>query len=233
MKYIFPLALILMANVAFAASEAEIHLKAMLDKYASLTMYEDRGLSITNFSNYDGRNYSKEFNFETRFNEDNSFDFRWTEKPNELEKKVGGSVGKPKDYAVWKNKSGVYSQYWRRGEKQYEDLAKALSSATGISSGLAWMIPRWLSPDIPCPPNLGAKSSELFESTSDTIVIKQAHTSGGKSKLYIDKATYLLKRYEMEHILETGTKINQVVVFTVINTQNETPNKTLVRDAPR
>ena len=222
-----------MANVAFAASEAEIHLKAMLDKYASLTMYEDRGRSITNFSNFDGRNHSKELSFETRFNEGSSLDFRWSEKPNELEKKAGGTLGKPKEYAIWKDKSGIYSQYWRRGEKHYEDLAKALSSATGISSGLAWMIPRWLSPDIPCPPNLGAKSSELFESTSDTIVIKQTHTSGGNSKLFIDKATYLLKRYEMEHNLETGAKIDQAVVFTIINTQNETPNKSLVRDAPR
>ena len=217
MRIILPIILTFLSNVAIASNEAERYLSAMLNKYQSLVTYEDSGISITKVTSPDGSNFNDEFSFTTKYTDNNSLYFQWVKHPNEFERKLSDNISKPKTYSVWKDKTGIFSKYPFSEKTEYPNLANALSGATGISSGLAWMTPRFLSPDIPCPPNLGAKTSELLESNSNTIIIKQTHSTGGESKLYIDKPTYLLKKYEMKNKLITGHITQQVVVFNVKN----------------
>ena len=208
---IIPLLLLsLFCNSALATPEAEAHVLAMLNNYQSLSEYEDNGVTRTRYLNSDGSSHIDEQNFTTKYIENDSLHFQWTEKRSYEDK--------PGTYSVWKDKSGIFTKYpYNKNNKIYTSLAKALSSATGISSGLAWMTPRYLSPEISCKPNLGAQTSEVFKSDTNTITIKQIHGTGGVSKLYIDKKTYLLKKYEINHNLSNGTDTQQVTVFNVIN----------------
>lgn len=214
MRIILILILSLFSGATLASTEAETFLLKMLESYRSLNAYEDNGISRTKFIKSDGQSYVNELNFTTEYVEDTLLQFKWVEQPNDLMKRLGGKFAKPKTYVVWKNKSGIFSKY-RNEEEKYFELSTALSGATGISSSLAWMTPRFLSPEITCKPNLGAMTSELIDINNDTIIIKQTHKSGTISKLYIDKNTYLIKKYEKNRELSNGTKTQQVAVFNV------------------
>ncbi len=214
MRFILALILSLFGGAAFASTEAEVFLLKMIESYKSLSVYEDIGISRTKFIETDGQSYVSELNFKTEYVENHMLQFKWVKQPNDLMKKLGGKFAEPKTYVVWKNKSGIFSKYKSKEEK-YAELSTALSGATGISSSLAWMAPRFLSPEITCKPNLGAMASELIEINSDTIIIKQTHKSGTISKLYIDKDSYLLKKYEKNRELSNGTKTHQVAVYDV------------------
>jgi len=223
MRIILALALGLLNTVTFASNEAETHLIMMIEKYRSLSTYEDNGSSITKFTSPDGSNFKKELNFTTKYIENNSLHFQWIKQPNELGKKLAkmpeytGNLGKPKTYTVWKDKNGAYSSYPFREKEVYSNLEDALSGATGISSGLASMVPRFLSPEISCPPKLGAIKSELLKSNPDIILIKQTHSTGGTSTLHIDKSTYLLKEFETNDNLPNGTHTQQIVKYNITN----------------
>ena len=127
---------------------------------------------------------------------------------------------KPRTYSVWKDKTGIFTKYpFHKKNERHTSLSSALSSATGISSGLAWMTPRYLTPDISCKANLGAKSSEVLKSDENTIIVKLLHNTGSISKLFIDKKTYLLKKYESTTDLGNGTVAHQDAIFNVINAE--------------
>jgi len=215
MRIILVFILSFLSGAVFANAEAEAHLSKMLEKYNSLSVYEDNGTSRTKFIRPDGSSFIDDLKFTTSFIENESLYFKWVEQPNELLKRIGGKLAEPKTYIVWKNKSGIFSEF-NNEEEQYTKLSTALSSATGISSSLAWMTPRYLSPEIPCKPSLGAEASEIVSSDGDTIIIKQIHSRGGISKLYIDKATYLISKYEMFRELYNGSKTEQVAVFNIV-----------------
>jgi hypothetical protein len=186
----------------------------MLKQYRSLTEYEDNGTSHTRFILSDGRSYTKDLSFTTKYVKNDSLRFEWLQQPDEKMKSLGGEFAAPKKYSVWMNTSGIFSNF-RGKETQYPKLATALSGATGLSSGLAWRTPRYRSHEISCKPNLGAKPSEVISYDSSTIIIKQTYTTGTTSKLYIDKSSYLLKKYEDSMELPNGTKIHQVAVFNI------------------
>ena len=79
------------------------------------------------------------------------------------------------------------------------------------------MVPRYLSPEIPCPPNLGADKSRLLESNDNTIIIELTYIDGGTEIFHIDKDTYLLSKHEEKDILKNGTSIYQLTEYNVID----------------
>ncbi len=208
----------LISNITLSSTDADEHILAMLNKYESLRTYEDEGVSSTKFIKSDGgNNYTDELIFTTKYVENELLQFEWARQPSEIEKKIGGALAQPKVYKVWHDKAGAFSKYRTDKKEKYANLAKALSGATGISTGLAWMTPRYLSPNISCKPNLGAKSSEVLKSDANTVIIKLTHNTGSISKLFIDKKSYLLKKYENIQDLGNGTVTHQNAVFNIIN----------------
>ena len=182
----------------------------MLDKYQSLSVYEDYGVTHIKYLKSDGSSFTDNKKFTTKYIENESLHFQWEEKRIYDDK--------PRTYAVWKDKTGIFTKYpYDKTNERYTNLASALSSATGISSSLAWMTPRYLSPDISCKPNLGSKSSEVLKSDENTVIVKLLHNTGSTSKYIIDKNTYLLKKYENYKDLGNGTVTQQDAVFNVIN----------------
>jgi hypothetical protein len=210
MRFLALFILLSLCNYAFATNEAEAYIQAMLAKYQQLTEYEDSGVTRTYFSNPDGHSFTDVEKFTTKFIENDLLHFQWTEKrPFDSE---------PRIYSVWKDKSGIFSKYpYDDKQEKHSSLDMALSGATGISSGIAWMTPRYLSPEISCKPSLGAQSSEVIRTDPKTIVIKQIHSTGSTSKLYIDKESYLLQKYESYQDLGNGTNAKQTTIFNVIN----------------
>jgi hypothetical protein len=205
-----------------ASDEADQYLNNMLTKYRLLNKYEDKGASITKFTKQNGRNFSEELTFSTKYTQNKSLHFQWVELPNELERKLNSlskdkdSTFKPKTNTVWKDETGVYSKFSFEEKESYSNLAIALSSATGISAGLAWKVPRFLSPDISCPTNLGADESEIIHSNNNHVTIKLTHFGGDDEILHIEKKTYLLTKYETESTLSNGTKTQQVIKYNVV-----------------
>ena len=218
MKIILSLILPLFCTSVFATPEAEAHIQAMLDKYQSLSAYEDHGVTHIQYLKSDGSGFTDDKSFTTKYIENESLHFQWKEKRIYDDK--------PRTYAVWKDKTGIFTKYpFQDKNEKHINLASALSSATGISSGLAWITPRYLSPDISCKPNLGAKSSEVLKSDANTIAVKLLHNTGSTSTFFIDKRTHLLKRYENTKDLGNGTVTQQDAVFNVINAKQKAPNK--------
>ena len=220
MRAILSLILPLYVCSVFATPEAEVHIQAMLDKYQALIIYEDYGVTHIQYIKPDESGFTDESKFTTKYIENESLHFQWARQPNEIEKKIGGDLAQQKVYKVWKDEIGVFTKYpFQEKSETHTNLANALSSATGISSGLAWMVPRYLTPDISCKPNLGAISSEVLKSDANTIIVKLSHKAGNTSKLFIDKRTHLLKKYENTKDLGNGTVTQQATVYNVINTK--------------
>ena len=213
------------SNLCFADNEAKKHLKMMIEKYQSLSAYEDEGVSVTKFIRVDGSSFSNELRFKTKYNQNEVLIFEWLKMPNELFTKIMPPPGgfksfdphKPVKYSVWQNPQGIFTKYRSRKKRTEKSLSNALSGATGISSGLAWMVPRYLTPDIPCPPNLGANELKLLNSNNNIISIELNHNGNSIEVMHIDKETYLLKRYEKKRKLPNGTSAQQVAEFNVIS----------------
>ncbi len=60
MRIILSLILSIYVCPVFATPEAEVHIQAMLDKYQSLNIYEDYGVTHIRYIKSDGSNGSKE-----------------------------------------------------------------------------------------------------------------------------------------------------------------------------
>ncbi len=56
-----------------ASDEADQYLNNMLTKYRLLNKYEDKGASITKFTKQNGRNFSEELTFSTKYKAASTF----------------------------------------------------------------------------------------------------------------------------------------------------------------
>ncbi|MES9946825.1 MAG: hypothetical protein ABW080_17870 [Candidatus Thiodiazotropha sp.] len=224
-RAIFITCAICLTSICFAGSGAEVHMQKMLDKYESLSSYEDSGSSITKFTHIEGNSFSEELRFKTVYEENETLYFEWLEMPSEFEKQLRMPPGykdqdlsKPKRNTILKNKNGIKVKYFfKEKEETINSLRKALSGATGVSSGLAWMVPRYLSPELPCRPDFNAKNIIILSETSDIVSIELTFDSGDFEIFHIDKNTYLLNKYEENSKLNDGTSVYQVVEYSVVS----------------
>jgi len=222
MKVLLSIFLLLLNTASFSSTEAEIHLSKMLEKYKSFNSYEDSGTSLTKYIKTNGKTRNTELTFTTKYNKNNSLHFQWLKLPSELEKKIhtlekNPNPLKPKTNTIWKNKTGIYSKYSFSRKNKEPNLSSALSGATGVSGGLAWLVPRFLSSEISCPVNLSANKSKLITINPNTIIIKQNYSSGTIRKLHIDRKSYLLNKIEENRKLSSGTTTYQVIKYNIIN----------------
>jgi len=211
-------------TASFSSTEVEIHLSKMLEKYKSFNSYKDKGTSLTKYVRTNGTIFNTELTFTTKYNKNKSLHFQWLVLPDEFEKKIHAfeknpNPLKPKVNTIWKNKAGIYSKYSFSRKNKEPNLSSALSRATGVSGGLAWLVPRFLSSEIPCPVNLNANKSKLLTSNPNTIIIKQHYSSGTIRKLHIDRKSYLLRKVEQNRKLSNGTTTYKVINYNVINTK--------------
>lgn len=211
-----------LANICSAGSLAEVHIQRMIGKYKSLSSYEDNGGSITNINSSNGAGFSAELRFKTIYLRGESLYFEWLEMPSELEKQLfldseGLYPIEPKKNTIYKDKNGVQVNYYFKQKETLNSLSKALSGATGVSSGLAWMVPRYLSPEIPCPPKFGANKVRILNENNKIVSIELTFDGVALEIFHIDKDTYLLKKYEKKRKIDSGTSSYQVVDYNVIN----------------
>ena len=80
MKIILSLLLSLFCTSVFATPEAEAHIQAMLDKYQSLSIYEDHGITHIQYIKSDGSGFTDDKKFTTKYIENESLHFQWKEK---------------------------------------------------------------------------------------------------------------------------------------------------------
>ena len=222
MKALLFITLLLSTSTSYALNKAEYHVSKMLDKYTSLTAYEDTGKTKIIATRKDGEINIENKTFTTFYTEKSKLKFQWTALPTEIDKTLSSLSNtteylKPKKYIVWKDNTGIYTKYKNKEKRQHNNIATALSSATGISDGLAWLVPRFLSPEIACAPNLNASKSEIINENDTTITIKQHLPSGTLRILHINRNTYFLHKYESISEISSGTKYHQISVYNVSN----------------
>jgi len=220
-KILIIFSIFLISGISHAGNSAELYLSKMLDAYKSLSNYEDQGRSITTYIKPNKKSHSQELKFHTKYVKNTSLYFEWLLMPTELQKQTSllsgfEDLNKPKKNTVWKDNSGIFSKFHFEETEKYTSISSALSGATGISSGIAWMTPRFLSPEISCKPSLGANKLQILESTTNTIVIKLTHNNGSVEKMHIDKNSNLLIKFEETNELPNGTVTHQVANFNIL-----------------
>jgi hypothetical protein len=198
----------LLISSTSSATDASAYIDDMLKQYAKLTEYEDEGSSIDIDAELNSEHSQEKLVFKTKYKRNGDFEFSWVEHPGDFEKKLGI---KPREYSFWKNDSGIYTKYWHEEKvASYSDFTSALSSAAGVSDGLAFFVPRFLGANESCLPTLGAKFTEVVETTAKTVTIKLVIPNVYDIFITIDTNTNLLKGYE-KHSVSTGSK--QIIKF--------------------
>jgi len=220
MRILLFITLILFSSISCAINEAENHISKMLNIYKSLNSYEDDGSTSITITNRNGDINTENKTFSTYYSKNSLLKFKWSVLPAELDKELykltkNKKILIPKNYVVWKDSTGSYSQYSNKKKENKQSINIALSSATGISNSLAWLVPRFLSPDITCAPNLSASNSEIISISNNIIKVKQKLPSGTIRILHINKNTYLLMKYESIKELSSGTSYHQISEYNI------------------
>ena len=209
--------LLVFSNYCIASSEAATHLRKMLLKYRSLTVYEDNGKLVNEYTKKNNKKRLSVVKFNTVYIENESLLFNWEKVLSDIYKKLKPPL-KAAKYTIKKDKSVVKVKFRSNKFELVSNLNAALSRATGISSGLSWMVPRYLSPELGVSPRFGASELTLME-INDKFIKIELNYNYGRTRvvtMYIDRKSYLLKKYEKRSQLKNGTKTYRVITYNVI-----------------
>ena len=175
-------------------------LERMAKTYAGCKSYRDSGVGRTALRGVDV-NVVQEKPFATAFVRPDKFRFEYTEvRP---EKRIS-------HYIVWRQGDDVRT-WWdiQPGVKKPESLGFALAGATGVSGGTAHTVPNLLLPA----EVQGRSLKDLAEATrieDETLDKTECYRVKGKFgpfpvTVWIDKATYLVRRIDSEKVFPTFT----------------------------
>ena len=215
MKAIIFLALLLFSTVTSAATDASAHIQLMINQYAQLSEYEDKGTSTDIETTQSGGITEEKVTFKTKYKRDKEFKLTWIEHPDALEKQLGMGA---REYVFWRDSSGIYTKYhYDDKATSHNNAMSAISSVFGVFNESADFVPRFLNANSSCKPSLGAASTSIIETTNNEVTIKLTTPGINDRYITIDTNTYLLSKYEYKYTLSKDTKIKRVVNYNIVH----------------
>ena len=215
MKAIIFLTLLLLSTVNNAATDAGAHIQRMINQYAQLSEYEDKGTSIDIETTVSGDVTEEKITFKTKYKRDKEFKLTWFEHPDALDKQLG--IGSRK-YVFWRNSDGIYTKYhYDDKATSHNNVMSAISSVFGVFNESVIFVPKFLNANSSCKQNLGAASTSIVETTNNEVTIKLTTPGINDRYITIDTNSYLLSKYEYEYTLSKDTKIKRVVNYNIVH----------------
>lgn len=161
-------------------------LAAATHVYATCKSYTDEGTAITSFVNSGEQNV---VSFSTRFLRPQGLRFEYR----------ANSMGVMQDHMVvcW---TGANAQSWwsLRGALEEMPLAAALAAATGVSGGVAHLVPGLLMPQLGVGSVLKLEharlSGESMDEGVECVVVEGSSPGRGPVVLWLDRLTFLVRK---------------------------------------
>lgn len=197
---------VLIISATCAAQEstpsAQSIVEQVLQKYVSLSSYQDSGVVEHTFKRSTGDTFNAD-PFETRFARPNLFRFEWTN--------TSSVWPQPVKNAVWTDgrQSYIYTGHTKDDAAEpTESLRSAVASATGISGGSAYYVPALLMPEIggrlrDILNSLSVQGSEIIEG-HDCYVLSKVEANGRRFTVWIGKVDHLI--YKLKMVLNSPTR---------------------------
>jgi outer membrane lipoprotein-sorting protein len=192
--------------------------------YSECRSYRDSGVVETIFIRTDRKRTVKK-PFSTAFVRPDRFRFEYSEDQCEEQDK----------YIIWQDGDEVLT-WWdiRPGIEEPPSLGMAIAGATGVSSGSANTIPALLLPKEICGYAVvdlaGAKRIDDATCEKDECFRIEGDWFGSPTTIWIDKATYLIRRIDSSHQFEDFRTEDTTTYEPEIN--GDIPDKLLEFDPP-
>lgn len=216
---------LLWSNKAYPISEAENYLKEMLEIYGKMAVYEDYGYSIITVTKVDESKTIDRLEFRTVFRR-GDIKYEWQREQNDNEKKMilppgydASDLLKPKKYIIWKDAVGIYSKYRSEPVVSHVDLLSAFSGAAGISEGLSWKVPRFLTSGVSCFSDFDNSTFDIVDNNA-YISVRLKFNAKDEDIYYINKKDKFLEKHEKTRWGYSGEKIHQITIYNVLKARS-------------
>ncbi len=171
-------------------AEGEKVVDDVIEQYRALSTYHDSGTVDAYVLNGEEKRKIDSKKFTTTYG-NFALKFEWTNYKLGLQPQTNSLVTKDDGFLV--TLSGHEPSF-------YKDELKALSSIEGVSGGLAFLVPRFITKDMPCNSKLGAISvkqlpSEFIDGRK-YILLNLIYETGKVEKLWVDSESLMLNRVE-------------------------------------
>lgn len=167
--------------------DASTMLKAAAHVYATCRSYVDEGTSITTFTD---SGHQAVVSFSTRYARQGLFRFEYR----------ANNMGLMEDHLVVVSRQGSASLWWSvHGNREDVSLPDALASATGVSGGVAHVVPRLLMPEVVTGQSVldleGVRhAGEAMDDGVECAVLEGVLPRRGPVVLWLDRARFLLRK---------------------------------------
>jgi len=195
---------------AVADAEAGKIIARVLKTYAEAKTYEDDGESVEDFQGQ--QNFTVRKTFLTRFVRPKLFRFEYSvpQGPGTVEQR----------YVIWSEAAPERSKAWWNIRPQIgeTDLATALGTATGVSSGTSYLIPSLLMPKVLEPRRSLGGLKELKLIGEDLVEgaacyrIEAKTFQGSPETVWIEKETSLVRKIVVENKIP-GNLVTQTTTY--------------------
>jgi len=203
-------------------------------RYGSIAKYEDEG-TLVRITRAGGKSSRKEVTFNTKYDENGYFRFYWRESSNryfefngDLDERLteGMNSARPlSEYYFERNDNVGYSNY-RGRRKVIEDFCLSYAGATGISHGVAALVPRYLlASECYDSPHLMLPKAKFKGVVKGRKIVEIIYQYGGSSKLHFGESRGLLEKYE--HIKKVGDQEIETTINIVVKSVTFDSNKLL------
>jgi len=196
----------------------------IISSYGNLSKYEDEGILVSRVTKSNGESSRKELMFTTKFNEGGDLRFYWREltheyfKENgELDKELteGMNFTLPLSEYYFERSRNVSHSNYRGKRKVIQDFCRSYAGATGISHGVAALVPRYLLAD-ECYgyPHLILPNAKPIGVSHGKELVEITYHDGSSAELHFNKGNGMLEKYKSTRKLdlrEIETTINYVV----------------------
>ena len=181
-------------------------LKNMSNAYKTVAEYNDKGNVLILVNMNDEIIYKSITSFETAYQRPSTFKLKWADKQH------ADNLNK---FEIGKEKDNYYLISPKRGKKTFATMNKLLSSATGISNGISYLVPAYMTEEMKGIISFNDENL-LSEYLGDEVIdgddtfVVQIKYDESLEKMWISKKSYFIKKYESQNKIDdnkTRTKI--------------------------
>jgi len=213
--FIIALGFIFSSN-SYGGDDGSVLFEKVLNKYNLLESYTDSGEQHTYYYENGIIKYEDKRQFQTSYVKSGNIRLEW------IDRKYGLS---PKFNILWKNKNVTNVLLWKKEVETFDSLNSALSSITGITSGIAYAIPKYLSPDVPCDRLDGALAVLVKEDNATQTILEITYPSNNSKIFWIGKDSLLIRKIERWEEL-SSYKVKEVIEYSDIAVNQKIDEKT-------
>lgn len=205
--------LFVFSSNSYGGKDGSVLFEKVLNKYNLLESYKDAGEQHTYYYENGEIKYEDKRQFQTNYLKSGNIRLEW------IDRKYGLT---PKFNILWKNNKGTNVLLWKKEVEAFDDLNSALSSVTGITSGISYAIPKYLSPDVPCGPLDGALSVLVKKDNATQAILEITYPSNRTKMFWIDKDSLLIRKIEWweelsSYKVKETIEYNDIVINQIID----------------